>query len=76
MNALHHKNKILPTGIGSIGKARTLHPKGLGLSPAASSPLWWAICKSSLVVIFYYFLLKKKKKKKKEERIFKKIIKK
>ena len=35
-------------GVGSIDKAWMLHLKGLGLSPAASSPPLWAIYKSNV----------------------------
>ena len=36
---------MVPIGVGSIGKARMLRPKGLGSSSAASSPPWWVIYK-------------------------------
>ena len=39
------------TGVDSIGKAQTLHPKRLGLSLVASNPLWWAIYKSNVSLL-------------------------
>ena len=35
---------MVPMGVGSVGKARMLHLKGLGSSSAASNPPWSVVC--------------------------------